>query len=254
MKRYDRRTFLKLSGASAVMLALSACEDEGFGGSGAPGTPDSSSSIDPSTYDPFHSGEITTLGPPLPEAPDSPPIPVIRDGRKIFEIINAELTRRKVQYFKLQYNAGLEHSIQSEMQMFVDYDTPSFPAKEGLKARMNGDYVDGMWAGFDEGGYGWGKGSTAFIRGIHHFCYGIQLDNYREKRYYLDRPYPANQAQFKALMDELEGKFNTPPNPNIMGSEEVDMFDIGITVADVQGKTYWAAYIMSTPENPDDDE
>ena len=254
MKRYDRRTFLKLSGASAVMLALAGCEDECFGGSGAPDIPDSGSSIDPSTYDPFYSGEITTLGPPLPEAPDSPPIPVIRDGRKIFEIINAELTRRKVQYFKLQYNAGLEHSIQSEMQMFVDYDTPSFSAEEGLKARMNGDYVDGMWAGFDEGGYGWGKGSTGFIRSIHHFCYGIQLDNYREKRYYLDRPYPANQAQFKALMDELEGKFNTPPNPNIMGSEEVDLFDIGITVADVQGKTYWAAYIMRTPENPTNDE
>lgn len=96
MKRYDRRTFLKLSGASAVMLALSACEDEGFGGSGTPGTPDSGSSLPPSAYDPFYSGEITTLGPPLPEAPDSPPIPVIRDGRKIFEIINAELTRRKV--------------------------------------------------------------------------------------------------------------------------------------------------------------
>ena len=152
MKELNRRTFLKLSGASAVMLALSACEDEGFGGSGTPGTPDSGSSLPPSAYDPFYSGEITTLGPPLPEAPDSPPIPVIRDGRKIFEIINAELTRRKVQYFKLQYNAGLEHSIQSEMQMFVDYDTPSFPAEEGLKARMNGDYVDGMWAGFDEGG------------------------------------------------------------------------------------------------------
>ena len=111
MKRYDRRTFLKLSGASAVMLALAGCEDECFGGSGAPDIPDSGSSIDPSTYDPFHSEEITTLGPPLPEAPESPPIPVIRDGRKIFEIINAELTRRKVQYFKLQYNAGLEHSI-----------------------------------------------------------------------------------------------------------------------------------------------
>ena len=39
-----------------------------------------------------------------------------------------------------------------------------------------------------------------------------------------------------------------------MGSEEVDMFDIGITVADVQGKTYWAAYIMSTPEPPTDDD
>lgn len=73
MKRYDRRTFLKLSGASAVMLALTACEDDGFCGSGAPETPDSGSSIDPSTYDPFYSQEITTLGPPLPEAPDSPP-------------------------------------------------------------------------------------------------------------------------------------------------------------------------------------
>lgn len=177
---------------------------------------------------------------------------MIRDGRKIFEIINAELTRRKVQYFKLQYNAGLEHSIQSEMQMFVDYDTPSFSAEEGLEARMNGDYVDGMWAGFDEGGYGWGRGSTAFIRGIHHDCYGIQLDHYREKRYYLDRPYPANQAQFKALMDELEGKFNYAPGP--MDSQEVDVFDIGITVADVQGKTYWAAYIMRTPEDPTNDE
>ena len=53
-------------------------------------------------------------------------------------------------------------------------------------------------------------------------------------------------------MDELEGKFNYAPGP--MDSQEVDMFDIGITVADVQGKTYWAAYIMRTPENPTDDE
>ena len=56
MKRYDRRTFLKLSGASAVMLALSACEDEGFGGSGAPDIPGSGSSLPPSAYDPFYSG------------------------------------------------------------------------------------------------------------------------------------------------------------------------------------------------------
>ena len=55
-------------------------------------------------------------------------------------------------------------------------------------------------------------------------------------------------------MDELEGNFNYPSGPNIMGSEEVDMFDIGITVADVQGKTYWAAYIMRAPENPTNDE
>ena len=142
MKEMNRREFLTLTGAAVVALSLAGCEDEGFGGSGAPETPDSGSSVAPSTYNPFYSEEITTLGPPLPEAPDSPPIPVIRDGRKIFEIINAELTRRKVQYFKLQYNAGLEHSIQSEMQMFVDYDTPSFSAEEGLEARMNGDYVD----------------------------------------------------------------------------------------------------------------
>lgn len=254
MKRYDRRTFLKLSGASAVMLALSACEDEGFGGSGAPETPDSGSSVAPTTSGTLTNPVSGTTGPPLPEAPDSPPIPVIRDGRKIFEIINAELTRRKAQYFKLQYNAGLEHSIRSEMQLFVDYDTPSFPAEEGLEARMNGDYADGIWAGFDEGGYGGGSGSSAFIRSIHHDCYGIQLDDYKEERYYLDRPYPANQAQFKALMDELEGKFNHAPDPNMLDSPEVRKYDIGITVADVQGKTYWGAYIMRTPQDPTDDE
>lgn len=134
MKRYDRRTFLKLSGASAVMLALSACEDEGFGGSGTPGTPDSSSSLPPSAYDPFYSGEITTLGPPLPEAPDSPPIPVIRDGKKIFEIINAELTRRKVQYFKMQYNGGLGafHSVRDADVCGLRH--PFLPRKGGAES------------------------------------------------------------------------------------------------------------------------
>ena len=147
MKRYDRRTFLKLSGASAVMLALSACEDESFGGSGAPDIPDSGSSLPPSAYDPFYSHEITTLGPPLPEAPDSPPIPVIRDGRKIFEIINAELTRRKVQYFKLQYNAGLEHSIRSEMQMFVDYLNANGSTHRRASLSTCTKYFDYQWEG-----------------------------------------------------------------------------------------------------------
>ena len=55
MKELNRRTFLKLSGASAVMLALAGCEDEGFGGSGAPDIPDSGSSLPPSAYDPFYS-------------------------------------------------------------------------------------------------------------------------------------------------------------------------------------------------------
>lgn len=49
MKRYDRRTFLKLSGASAVMLALAGCEDEGFGGTAAPAAPANSGAAAKST-------------------------------------------------------------------------------------------------------------------------------------------------------------------------------------------------------------
>ena len=49
MKRYDRRTFLKLSGASAVMLALAGCEDEGFGGAAAPAAPANSGAAAKST-------------------------------------------------------------------------------------------------------------------------------------------------------------------------------------------------------------
>lgn len=61
MKRYDRRTFLKLSGASAVILALSACEDEGFGGSGASDIPDSGSSLPPLPTTPFTVGRSPPL-------------------------------------------------------------------------------------------------------------------------------------------------------------------------------------------------
>ena len=49
MKRYDRRTFLKLSGASAVMLALAGCEDEGFGSAAAPTAPANSGAAAKST-------------------------------------------------------------------------------------------------------------------------------------------------------------------------------------------------------------
>ena len=73
MKRYDRRTFLKLSGASAVMLALSACEDEGFGGSGAPETPDSSSSLPPLPTTPFTVGRSPPLALRFRKLPIRPP-------------------------------------------------------------------------------------------------------------------------------------------------------------------------------------
>lgn len=74
MKRYDRRTFLKLSGASAVMLALSACEDEGFGGSGTPGTPDSGSSLPPPLpTTPFTVGRSPPLARRFRKLPIRPP-------------------------------------------------------------------------------------------------------------------------------------------------------------------------------------
>ncbi len=98
MKRYDRRTFLKLSGASAVMLALAACDDSCSSGSTS-------------------SGSAT-------ETPPSPPIPVIRDGQKILTIFNAELARRKVENIKFEYSKGLEHAIQADVQMFVDNGSP----------------------------------------------------------------------------------------------------------------------------------
>ncbi len=71
MKRYDRRTFLKLSGASAVMLALSACEDEGFGGSGTPGTPAAPSPPLPTT--PFTVGRSPPLARRFRKLPIRPP-------------------------------------------------------------------------------------------------------------------------------------------------------------------------------------
>ena len=106
MKRYDRRTFLKLSGASVVMLALAGCDDSCSSGSTG-------------------SGSAT-------ETPPSPPIPVIRDGQKILTIFNAELARRRVENIKFEYSKGLEHAIQADVQMFVDNGSPEFPSDEGL--------------------------------------------------------------------------------------------------------------------------
>ena len=77
MKRYDRRTFLKLSGASAVMLALAACDDSCSSGSTS-------------------SGSAT-------ETPPSPPIPVIRDGQKILTIFNAEPERSRTEKTYFSY-------------------------------------------------------------------------------------------------------------------------------------------------------
>ena len=61
MKEMNRREFLTLSGAAVVALSLAGCEDEGFGGSGAPGTPDSGSSLPPLPTTPFTVGRSPPL-------------------------------------------------------------------------------------------------------------------------------------------------------------------------------------------------
>ena len=143
MKEMNRRTFLKLSGASAVMLALAACDDSCSSGSTS-------------------SGSAT-------ETPPSPPIPVIRDGQKILTIFNAELARRKVENIKFEYSKGLEHAIQADVQMFVDNGSPEFPAEEGLRLRMEGDYAAKMWEGLHEAGYSSGSTASSMQRATGSF-------------------------------------------------------------------------------------
>ena len=166
---------LVLSGASAVMLALAACDDSCSSGSTS-------------------SGSAT-------ETPPSPPIPVIRDGQKILTIFNAELARRKVENIKFKYSKGLEHAIQADVQMFVDNGSPEFPSDEGLRLRMEGDYSAKMWEGLNEAGYS--AGSTAIFGMLNQYRVGVDFDHEGKHLYSMDRLYPATEAQFQQLVDEL---------------------------------------------------
>lgn len=213
MKRYDRRTFLKLSGASAVMLALAACDDSCSSGSTS-------------------SGSAT-------ETPPSPPIPVIRDGQKILTIFNAELARRKVENIKFEYSKGLEHAIQADVQMFVDNGSPEFPSDEGLRLRMEGDYAAKMWDGLHEAGYS--SGSTAIFHMLDQYRVGVDFDHKEKQRYSLDRLYPATEAQFQQLVDELIKDYGGVPG---LHEDDPVVNKVGITMVDINDKTYWAAYII----------
>ena len=213
MKQYDRRTFLKLSGASAVMLALAGCDDSCSSGSTS-------------------SGSAT-------ETPPSPPIPVIRDGQKILTIFNAELARRKVENIKFEYSKGLEHAIQADVQMFVDNGSPEFPSDEGLRLRMEGDYSAKMWEGLNEAGYS--AGSTAIFRMLNQYRVGVDFDYEGKQRYSMDRLYPATEAQFQQLVDELIKDYGGVPG---LHEDDPVVNKVGITVVDINDKTYWAAYII----------
>lgn len=213
MKEMNRRTFLKLSGASAVMLALAACDDSCSSGSTS-------------------SGSAT-------ETPPSPPIPVIRDGQKILTIFNAELARRKVENIKFEYSKGLEHAIQADVQMFVDNGSPEFPSDEGLRLRMEGDYAAKMWDGLHEAGYS--SGSTAIFRMLNQYRVGVDFDYEGKQRYSMDRLYPATETQFQQLVDELIKDYGGVPG---LHEDDPVVNKVGITVVDINDKTYWAAYII----------
>ena len=213
MKEMNRRTFLKLSGASAVMLALAGCDDSCSSGSTS-------------------SGSAT-------ETPPSPPIPVIRDGQKILTIFNAELARRKVENIKFEYSKGLEHAIQADVQMFVDNGSPEFPAEEGLRLRIEGDYAAKMWEGLNEAGYS--AGSTAIFGMLNQYRVGVDFDYEGKHLYSMDRLYPATEAQFQQLVDELIKDYGGVPG---LHEDDPVVNKVGITVVDINDKTYWAAYII----------
>ena len=164
---------------------------------------------------------------------------MIRDGQKILTIFNAELARRKVENIKFEYSKGLEHAIQADVQMFVDNGSPEFPAEEGLRLRMEGDYAAKMWDGLHEAGYS--SGSTAIFHMLDQYRVGVDFDYEGKHLYSMDRLYPATEAQFQQLVDELIKDYGGVPG---LHEDDPVVNKVGITVVDINDKTYWAAYII----------
>lgn len=206
MKYIDRRTFLKISGASALTLALAACDDG---------------------RRPASSGNTGAK-------PEEKPLPVIRDGKKIFDVLTAEMDKRNFKHENLNYSVGVERAIQADVQMFVDYGKAEIPGDIAVKFRLDGEYAERMWDGLNEAGYTFG--STSMIYTINSARLGVNLDD----SYRLTRVYPHTETEFQTLLDELAEKYEGG----------LSNAKIGITVADVDGVTYWAAMIMPDYGDP----
>ena len=205
MKYIDRRTFLKISGVSALTLALAACDGGHPASSGNTGA-----------------------------KPEEKPLPVIRDGKKIFDVLTAEMDKRNFAHKNLNYSVGVEHAIQADVQMFVDYGKAEIPEDIAVKFRLDGEYAERMWDGLNEAGYTFG--STSMIYTINNARIGVDL----EDSYRLTRVYPHTEAEFQTLLNELAEKYEGG----------LSNAKIGITVADVDGVTYWAAMIMPDYGDP----
>ena len=212
MKYIDRRTFLKISGASALTLALAACDG---------GHPASSGSGNAGTK------------------PDETPMPVIRDGKKVFDVITAEMDKRNLAHGNVNYSVGVEHAIQADVQMFVDYGKAEIPADIAFNFRSKGEYTERMWDGLHEAGYTFG--STSMIYTINNARIGVDLGKESNDPYRLTRVYPRTRAEYQALLDELAERYEG-------GLSDAK---VGITIADVDGVAYWAAMIMPDYGDPD---
>ena len=125
------------------------------------------------------------------------------------------------------------------MQMFVDNGSPEFPSDEGLRLRIEGDYAAKMWDGLHEAGYS--SGSTAIFGMLNQYRVGVDFDHEGKHLYSLDRLYPATEAQFQQLVDELIKDYGGVPG---LHEDDPVVNKVGITVVDINDKTYWAAYII----------
>lgn len=226
MKHFDRRTFLKLSGVSAAMLVLAACDEIGAdsASSSISSSADTSSSSTSSSSSAASSSTVQTL-------------PILRDGQKIAEQINAEMSRRKIENVHLKYSIGLEHAIQADVQMFVDYGKSEIPAKTG--DAMRGEYVNQMWQGLYEAGYE--SSSSGFMMMLKQYRIGADLGYGDDGVYRLTKPYPRTADEFRLLVDDLVNEY---------GAQEDDRYyNVGITVVTLEGQSYWAAFIIPTSKD-----
>ena len=66
---------------------------------------------------------------------------------------------------------------------------------------MEGDYAAKMWDGLHEAGYS--SGSTAIFHMLDQYRVGVDFDYEGKHLYSMDRLYPATEAQFQQLVDEL---------------------------------------------------
>lgn len=223
MKHFDRRTFLKLSGVSAAMLVLAACDEIGADsvGSSTSSSADTSSSSSSPSSSASSSSKVQTL-------------PVLRDGQKIMEQINDEMSRRKIENVHLKYSTGLEHAIQADAQMFVDYGKPEIPAETG--DAMRGEYVDKMWQGLYEAGYE--SSSSGFMMMLKQYRIGVDLGYGDDGVYRLTKPYPRTADEFRLLVDDLVSEY---------GAQKDDLYyNVGITVVTLEDQTYWGAFVIPT--------